>query len=59
VSGSDIADSAATKRLKSLGAKVHIGHADSNVSGANAVVTSTAVKPDNPEVAPRAQGVSR
>jgi UDP-N-acetylmuramate--alanine ligase len=51
VSGSDIADSAATKRLKSLGAKVHIGHADSNVSGANAVVTSTAVKPDNPEVA--------
>ncbi len=51
VSGSDIADSAATKRLKALGAKVHIGHADSNVSGANAVVTSTAVKPDNPEVA--------
>jgi len=51
VSGSDIADSAATQRLKALGAKVHIGHADANVSGANAVVTSTAVKPDNPEVA--------
>ena len=51
VSGSDIADSAATQRLKTLGAKVHIGHADANVSGANAVVTSTAVKPDNPEVA--------
>ena len=51
VSGSDISDSAATQRLKTLGAKVHIGHADANVSGANAVVTSTAVKPDNPEVA--------
>jgi UDP-N-acetylmuramate--alanine ligase len=51
VSGSDIAESAATQRLKALGAKVHIGHADANVSGANAVVTSTAVKPDNPEVA--------
>ena len=51
VSGSDIADSAAIQRLKALGAKVHIGHADANVSGANAVVTSTAVKPDNPEVA--------
>ncbi|HEV8647227.1 MAG TPA: UDP-N-acetylmuramate--L-alanine ligase [Burkholderiales bacterium] len=51
VSGSDIADSAATQRLKALGAKVHIGHADANVSGANAVVISTAVKPDNPEVA--------
>ncbi len=51
VSGSDIAESAATNRLKAQGAKVHIGHADSNVSGANAVVTSTAVKPDNPEVA--------
>jgi len=51
VSGSDIADSPATQRLKTLGAKVHIGHADANVSGANAVVTSTAVKPDNPEVA--------
>jgi len=51
VSGSDIADSAATQRLKALGAIVHVGHADANVSGANAVVTSTAVKPDNPEVA--------
>ena len=51
VSGSDIVDSAATQRLKALGAKVHVGHADANVSGANAVVTSTAVKPDNLEVA--------
>src|SRR4030088_899675 len=59
VSGSDIAESAATQRLKALGAKVHIGHADANVSGANAVVTSTAVKPDNPEVAaPPAQPIT-
>ncbi len=51
VSGSDISESAATLRLKNQGAKVHIGHDEANVSGANAVVTSTAVRPDNPEVA--------
>jgi UDP-N-acetylmuramate--alanine ligase len=51
VSGSDISESAATLRLKNQGAKVHIGHDETNVSGANAVVTSTAVRPDNPEVA--------
>ena len=51
VSGSDISESAATVRLKRLGARVQIGHDDANISGANAVVTSTAVRPDNPEVA--------
>jgi UDP-N-acetylmuramate--alanine ligase len=51
VSGSDISESAATLRLKSQGARVHIGHDEANVAGANAVVTSTAVKSDNPEVA--------
>ena len=51
VSGSDIAESAATVRLKNQGANVHIGHDAANVTDANAVVTSTAVKPDNPEVA--------
>ena len=51
VSGSDISESAATLRLKNQGAKVHIGHDEANVVGANAVVTSTAVKSDNPEVA--------
>ena len=51
VSGSDISESAATLRLKNQGAKVHIGHDETNVVGANAVVTSTAVRPDNPEVA--------
>src|ERR1700674_1230244 len=51
VSGSDISENAATVRLKNQGAKVHIGHDETNVSGANAVVISTAVRPDNPEVA--------
>ncbi len=51
VSGSDISESVATLRLKKQGAKVHIGHDEANVVGANAVVTSTAVKSDNPEVA--------
>ena len=51
VTGSDISESAATTRLKNQGARVHIGHDETNVIGANAVVTSTAVRPDNPEVA--------
>ncbi|HEX7953645.1 MAG TPA: UDP-N-acetylmuramate--L-alanine ligase, partial [Burkholderiales bacterium] len=51
VSGSDISEGAATLRLKTQGARIHIGHDEKNVIGANAVVTSTAVKPDNPEVA--------
>jgi len=51
VSGSDLHDSPATQRLRALGARVHIGHDASNVAGANAVVVSTAVRPDNPEVA--------
>jgi UDP-N-acetylmuramate--alanine ligase len=50
VSGSDQSDSATTKRLATLGIRVHIGHDASNVAGAQAVVTSTAVKSDNPEV---------
>jgi UDP-N-acetylmuramate--alanine ligase len=50
VSGSDQSDSATTRRLATLGIRVHIGHDASNVAGAQAVVTSTAVKSDNPEV---------
>src|SRR5574340_289985 len=50
VSGSDIAESAATRRLAALGATVRIGHAPQNIQGADAVVVSTAVKSDNPEV---------
>ncbi len=51
VSGSDIGENSATKRLSSLGAAIRIGHAAENISGADAVVVSTAVKQDNPEVA--------
>ncbi len=50
VSGSDQSDSAVTKRLSSLGLTVFIGHAAAHIEGAQAVVTSTAVKADNPEV---------
>lgn len=50
VSGSDLAYNLTTDRLQKLGAIVHIGHARENVDSADVVVTSTAVKPDNPEV---------
>ena len=50
VSGSDLSESATVKRLKSLGATVVTGHAASNIAGADVVVTSSAVKADNPEV---------
>jgi UDP-N-acetylmuramate--alanine ligase len=50
VSGSDLADSAVTQRLQSLGAIIHLGHDAKNLRTADAVVTSTAVKADNPEV---------
>jgi UDP-N-acetylmuramate--alanine ligase len=49
VSGSDLKQSAATRRLTALGASVHIGHDAAHVAGADAVVVSTAVKADNPE----------
>ena len=50
VSGSDLSDSATLRRLASLGITTHVGHEASNVKDADAVVTSTAVKADNPEV---------
>jgi UDP-N-acetylmuramate--alanine ligase len=50
VSGSDLADSSALRRLQDMGIATHVGHAAAHVAGADAVVTSTAVKPDNPEV---------
>ncbi len=50
VSGSDLSSNAATQRLAHLGAKVMLGHAAENVNEADAIVTSTAVKADNPEV---------
>jgi UDP-N-acetylmuramate--alanine ligase len=51
VSGSDLVASAATRRLASLGVDVKIGHAAVHVAHADAVVVSTAVAADNPEVA--------
>ena len=50
VSGSDLGDNTATRRLRALGARVITGHDAANIAGADAVVTSTAVKNDNPEV---------
>jgi UDP-N-acetylmuramate--alanine ligase len=50
VSGSDLAASATTRRLEGEGVRVLIGHAADNIAGADAVVVSTAVKADNPEV---------
>ncbi len=50
ISGSDQADSATLHRLAGLGLRTFVGHADSNIAGADAVVTSTAVHADNPEV---------
>jgi UDP-N-acetylmuramate--alanine ligase len=50
VTGSDLSDSPSVKRLRSLGATVMVGHAADHISGADAVVTSTAVQADNPEV---------
>jgi UDP-N-acetylmuramate--alanine ligase len=50
VSGSDLAENAATRRLRELGARVALDHAAQNINGADAVVVSSAVRGDNPEV---------
>ncbi len=50
VQGSDAKASANTERLQKLGAKIFIGHDAAHVEGASAVVYSTAVKGDNPEM---------
>ena len=50
ISGSDLSDSATLRRLAGLGITTSVGHAAANVAGADAVVTSTAVQADNPEV---------
>jgi len=58
VSGSDLSDNAATQRLKKLGATIYLGHAESHLKHADAVVVSTAVGSDNPEVmAARARNI--
>ena len=50
ISGSDLSDSATLQRLATLGIQTFVGHSAANVAGADAVVTSTAVQPSNPEV---------
>lgn len=50
VSGSDLSEGNATRRLAGLGAQVRIGHAGTHVSDADVVVISSAVRADNPEV---------
>ena len=51
VSGSDLKEGDSVKRLRGLGAKIHIGHDMRNVGDADVVVRSTAVRDDNVEVA--------
>lgn len=50
ISGSDIQESAVTRRLEQLGARIVIGHKAENVKGMGALVISTAIGNDNPEV---------
>ena len=51
VSGSDRADSAATRRLAALGARIEHGHDGAHVADADVLVVSSAIRPDNPELA--------
>ena len=50
VSGSDKQMSDITDRLKSLGGTIFHGHSENQIKGADVVVTSSAVSPENPEV---------
>lgn len=59
ISGSDLSSNAATRRLESLGARVYTGHTAQNIATADAVVVSTAVKADNPEVVAARENTSR
>lgn len=50
ISGSDIQETAVTRRLTTLGARISVGHRAENILGAGAIVTSSAIHGDNPEV---------
>ena len=50
VSGSDLAENASTRRLRQLGARIHVGHDEAHIAGADVVVISSAVRDDNLEV---------
>jgi UDP-N-acetylmuramate--alanine ligase len=56
VSGSDQRESDTTRRLRSLGGRIFVGHRAEQVAKADVVVISSAVKPDNPEVVAARQG---
>jgi UDP-N-acetylmuramate--alanine ligase len=51
ISGSDIKESGITRRLAAMGVKIFYRHDPENIEGAQVVVVSSAVRPDNPEVA--------
>ena len=51
VQGSDVVDSASVRRLRGIGIPIAIGHQADNLGDAEVVVVSSAIKPDNPEVA--------
>jgi len=51
VSGSDMAESASTRRLAALGAQIFLGHDAAHLGDADAVVVSSAIRPENPEYA--------
>jgi len=58
VSGSDAAAGGQLDSLTALGADVHVGHAASHLAGADTLVVSSAIRPDNPELAAaRARGL--
>ena len=50
VSGSDIADSKYVEKLRTLGAKIYIGHDANNVPEGATVIVSTAIRENNPEL---------
>jgi len=59
VSGSDVKESDVIERFRKMGATVHIGHNADYVQGVDAVVRSTAIREDNPEiVAAKEQGIT-
>ncbi len=58
VSGSDTKESAVVERLRARGARIAVGHQAANLGGAQVLVYSSAVSPQNPEVlAARAAGI--
>jgi len=55
ISGSDISENAVIKRLRALGANIHLGHSADNISGASVIVVSTAIDSANPELVAAAE----